>query len=107
MTGSFFSAAACFWQPASSARAVQARIEAAGKDKRLGVLADGGETDDVTFLLMAPLGRAPVADRGPSRIVRRIVDPEKKETGLVDVSPDWLSQAQSTLRWCRLEENLK
>src|SRR4051794_31647230 len=76
MTGSFFSSTSCFWQPASSAKAVLARIEAAGKDKRLGVLADGGETDDVTFLLMAPPGR------GPSRSlaeIRRIVDRGKKE----------------------------
>ncbi|WP_292209888.1 hypothetical protein [Mesorhizobium sp.] len=97
MTGSFFSAASCFWQPASSARTVQARIEAAGQDKRLGVLADGGETDDGALLLMAPLGRAPVADRDPLADIRKIIDPGKKETGLVRVSPDWLRQAQSTL----------
>ncbi|WP_245458558.1 MULTISPECIES: hypothetical protein [unclassified Mesorhizobium] len=97
MTGSFLSAASCFWQPASSAKAVQARIEAAGQDKRPGVLADGGETDDVALLLMAPLGRAPVADRDPFVDLRKIIDPGKKETGLVRLWSDWLNQAQSTL----------
>ena len=35
--------------------------EAAGKDKRLEALTDGGETDDVAFLLMGSLSRGPIA----------------------------------------------
>ncbi|WP_167335224.1 hypothetical protein [Mesorhizobium erdmanii] len=60
--------------------------EAIGKDKRLEVLTDGGETDDVAFLLMGSLSRRSrcLAD------ARRIINPRKKETGLVRVSHDWL-----------------
>jgi hypothetical protein len=62
ITGSLFATASCFWQPVSSIAAVQAKIaEAAGKDKRLEALTDGGETDDVAFLLMGSLSRGPIA----------------------------------------------
>ncbi|WP_292218586.1 hypothetical protein [Mesorhizobium sp.] len=57
MTGNFFAAASSFWQPARSNGSVaiaQASIVDAGKDKWLGVFTDGGEADDVAFLLMAP-----------------------------------------------------
>ncbi|MER8680941.1 hypothetical protein [Mesorhizobium sp. M1405] len=57
MTGSFFAAASCFWQPAKSKGSIaiaQARIVEAGKDKWLGVLTDGGETDNAAFLLITP-----------------------------------------------------
>ncbi|WP_171892190.1 hypothetical protein [Mesorhizobium erdmanii] len=60
--------------------------EAIGKDKRLEVLTDGGETDDVAFLLMGSLSR-----RSPYLAdARRIINPRKKKTGLVRVSDDWL-----------------
>ncbi|GLQ80046.1 hypothetical protein GCM10007881_35650 [Mesorhizobium huakuii] len=58
MIGSFLSAASCFWQPASSNAAAQTHIAGAiGNDKRLAILTDGGETDDVAFLLMGSPSR--------------------------------------------------
>ncbi|WP_404926120.1 hypothetical protein [Mesorhizobium sp. ORM16] len=42
-----------------------------GKVKKLEGLADGGETDDVAFLLMGSLSRGPLADRDASRIPAR------------------------------------
>jgi hypothetical protein len=39
-----------------------------GKDKRLEVLTDGGETDDVAFLLMGSPSRGSLADREAFRI---------------------------------------
>ncbi|MGX7876596.1 hypothetical protein ACVDG5_031475 [Mesorhizobium sp. ORM6] len=42
-------------------------IGAAGKDERLEVLTDGGETDDVAFLLMGSPNHGPLADRDTSR----------------------------------------
>ncbi|BCG98046.1 hypothetical protein MesoLj131b_00460 [Mesorhizobium sp. 131-2-5] len=95
MIGSFLSAASCFWQPARSNAAAQTHIaEAIGNDKRLEVLTDGGETNDVAFLLMGSPSRGLLilAD------VRRIIDPRKKETGLVRVSPDWLRPGSSRRR---------
>ncbi|BCG76505.1 hypothetical protein MesoLj113b_00470 [Mesorhizobium sp. 113-3-3] len=69
MIGSFLSAASCFWQPASSDAAAQRHIaEAIGNDKRREVLTDGGETDDVAFLLMGSPSRGSLADRDASRM---------------------------------------
>ncbi|BCG68887.1 hypothetical protein MesoLj113a_00450 [Mesorhizobium sp. 113-1-2] len=68
MTGSFLSAASCFWQPANSKTAAQAHAEAIGKDKRLEVLTDGGETDDVAFLLMGSPSRRSLADSDALRM---------------------------------------
>jgi hypothetical protein len=67
MTGSFLAAASCFWQPVSSRAAAQTHT-AEGKDKRLEVLMDGGETDDVAFLLMGSPSRGPLADSDAWRI---------------------------------------
>ncbi|WP_246671671.1 hypothetical protein [Mesorhizobium sp. B2-2-3] len=72
MIGSFFSAASCFWQPAKSRTAVQVKSATPmEKIEKLEGLTDGGETDDVAFLLMGSLSRRPLADRDASRIPAR------------------------------------
>ncbi|MER9063233.1 hypothetical protein NKI82_19070 [Mesorhizobium sp. M0482] len=115
MTGSFFAAASCFWQPAKSKGSIaiaQARIVEAGKDKW--VLTDGGETDDVAFLLIAPSTARTAPCSKTARTMARIIDPRKKETSSRTRIGGWVSwpvNASATgpiaRRQCQLEENLK
>ncbi|WP_246506187.1 hypothetical protein [Mesorhizobium silamurunense] len=81
MTGSLFSAACCFWQPAakSVAAAQASNKKMYGRDEGRG--GDDGKADDVAILLMVPLGSAyAIPDGGTSRITARIIDRREKET---------------------------
>ncbi|WP_292345714.1 hypothetical protein [Mesorhizobium sp.] len=87
ITGSFFSAACCFWQPATERVAAQASSKKTfERDRRLG--GEDGKADDVAFLLIVPLSpRGAAPDGGTSRI-KRIIDRREKETiiaGLVKI----------------------
>ncbi|WP_292402095.1 hypothetical protein [Mesorhizobium sp.] len=117
MTGNFFAAASCFWQPArrkGSVAIAQARIVDAEKGKWLGVLTDGGETDDVAFLLIAA-STARAAPYGKTvRTTARIIDPRKKETssrtrigGLFKPPVSASAAGPIARRRCQLEENVK
>ncbi|WP_245465535.1 hypothetical protein [Mesorhizobium sp. M6A.T.Ce.TU.016.01.1.1] len=117
MTGNFFAAASCFWQPARSKGSVaiaQARIVDAGKDKWLGVLTDGGEADDVAFLLMAPSTARAAPYGKTARTMARIIDPREKETsprtrigGLFKPPVNATAAGPMARRQCQLEENVK
>jgi hypothetical protein len=115
MTGNFLVAASCFWQPAKDSVAIaQARIAEAGNDKGLEVLTDGGETDNVAFLLMAPSSARAAAHGKTSRARARLIDPRKKETssrtrmgGLVKRQGSVPAAGPIAFRRCRLEENVK
>ncbi|MER9891189.1 hypothetical protein NKJ40_03670 [Mesorhizobium sp. M0119] len=117
MTGSFFAAASCFWQPAKSKGSIaiaQARIVEAGKDKWLGALTDCGEADDVAFLLIAPSTARTASCSKAARTMARIIDLRKKETSSRTRIGGWVSWPVNasatgpiTRRQCQLEENLK
>ncbi|MDX8493470.1 hypothetical protein RFN29_18030 [Mesorhizobium sp. VK22B] len=68
ITGSFFSVACCFWQPATERVAAQASSKKTfERDRRLG--GEDGKADDVAFLLIIPLSpREAAPDGGTSRI---------------------------------------
>ncbi|WP_245516814.1 MULTISPECIES: hypothetical protein [unclassified Mesorhizobium] len=69
-TGSFFSAACCFWQPETGSVATQASSNKVFERNR-GLGGEDGKADDVAFLLMVPLDPAKAApDGGTSRIRR-------------------------------------
>ncbi|CCV15641.1 hypothetical protein MESS4_80074 [Mesorhizobium sp. STM 4661] len=77
-------------------------------------MTDGGETNDVAFLLMAPSTARAAPYGKTSRTRARIIDPRKKETssrtcmgGLVKLPVDASATGPIARRRCQLEENVK
>ncbi|WP_245426012.1 hypothetical protein [Mesorhizobium sp. WSM3862] len=112
ITGSFLSAACCFWQPETNSAATQVSSSKVF-GQHAGRSGKDGKADDVAFLLMVPSARGSRSRQRHVAAEARIIDRPEKETVSARRSTGWsrsisaLRQAQSTEPMCRLEENLK